>query len=131
MTPLHLFVLVANHGSNNFVPLPICRFPHAESADIFAFLDYIQKFEDEEKKVWKAKSAALRKRVQRKKQKAKAMYRNKYTSHIKKLQDKYERKRHKLQLAHEKSIRKTFLMGGVDNTFKMEEWKEEQKKNNS
>ena len=127
----HSNVLGANHGSNNFVPLPICRFPHAESADIFAFLDYIQKFEDEEKKVWKAKSAALRKRVQRKKQKAKAMYRKKYASHIKRLQDKYEKKRSKLQLSHEKSIRRTFLMGGVDNTFAMEEWKEKQKKNNS
>ena len=93
-------------------------------------MDYIQKIEEKEKEGWKIKSAALKYKVQRKKEKVKAMYRNKYTAHLKKLKDKYQKKRRIMQNAHEKSIRQQFLMGTSDEVFEMKEWKEEQNKNN-
>jgi hypothetical protein len=93
-------------------------------------LDYIQKFEEKEKDEWNSKSDALKNKVQRKKEKVKAMYRKKYTTHLKKLKEKYQKKLRIMQRAHEKSIRQQYLMGTSDEVFEMKEWKEKQNKSN-
>ena len=103
-----------------------CSFPHPESGDVFAFLEYTERLEEEQLRAWKAKADSLKAKVQKKKEKAKSMYRSKYKRHLEKLKEKYRKKCRVMERDHEKSIRRKYLMGSSDKKFSLEEWEKEQ-----
>ena len=98
-------------------------FPHAESAEVFAFLNFMEDRELVDSVELIDQSTKLRSKWQNKKRKIKEMYKKKFYVCMKKEKQKYKKKLSRLQRTYEKSIRLKYLMGSLDKTFTMDEWR--------
>ena len=95
----------------------------SEGADVYAFLEYTEKIEQEENNLREAKINSLKEKVQRKKEKIKAKYKKRYRQEIEKLKNKQWEDTKKMDIRRERELRKTYLQGAEDIKFKKEEWK--------
>ena len=105
------------------MPYFIYRFTHPESANIFAFLQFMEDREKVDLDQWHTKSASLPSKAKKKRQKIKMMYRKKFRKRQVKQKELYRKMYSMLERSHDKSIRRQYLMGSPDESFTMEEWK--------
>jgi len=92
----------------------------SEGADVYAFLEYTEKIEQEENNLREAKINSLKEKVERKKQKIKAKYKKRYRKEIEKLKNKQWEDTKKMDIKRERELRKTYLQGEEDIKFKKE-----------
>ena len=108
---------------NITIYLFFCSFPHPESADVFAFLDYIEKYEKEEKARLRAQLEELKKEMRRRRQEARQNIRSRrrYKKTIKSLRNQYIVRKENIQKNHDEEVRRKYLMGREDAKYSRRE----------
>ena len=100
-----------------------CSFPHPESADVFAFLDYIEKYEKEEKARLRAQLEELKREMRGRRQEARQNIRSRrrYKKTIKILRNQYIVRKENILKNHDEEVRRKYLMGREDTKYSRRE----------
>ena len=109
----------------SFYLFSIFSFPNPQTANIFAFLEFIENHESVHLDQWKVKSKKTQERFYQKKYKIKEVYKDKLRKRLQKEGYKHKKRCAILRRIHEKSIRASYLMDSADDNFTLEEWEKQ------
>ena len=101
----------------------ISSFPNTNDASIFAFTEFIERYQEKDLDAWITQLSMLKSMAMKKKKKIKKMYGDKFRERLLKEKKRYKKKKSLMKRKHELLTRQKYLNDAGDESFTMGEWK--------